>query len=81
MQQVNVNSLSIEYIDQGVGAPVLLMHGNPDSNHSWKPVIDELGERVRIIAPNFPGFGGSEPLPDDLDICPESMVGFWDVFF
>jgi haloalkane dehalogenase len=76
--QTNVDGLNVEYIDQGVGVPVLLMHGNPDSNHSWKPVIDGLGKGVRIIAPNFPGFGGSSPFPSDFDICPESMVEFWD---
>ena len=44
--QTNVDGLNVEYIDQGVGVPVLLMHGNPDSNHSWKPVTDGLGKGI-----------------------------------
>jgi len=76
----DIFGINIEYSDQGSGTPILLMHGNPDCRHSWQPVIERLGEDVRIIAPDFPGFGGSDPLPDDFDLGPEGMVKLWGQF-
>ncbi len=77
---VDILGLNIEYSDQGTGTPILLMHGNPDCRHSWKIVIERLGDGVRVIAPDFPGFGGSDPLPDDFDLGPEGMVKLWNEF-
>lgn len=77
---VEIFGLNIEYSDQGSGVPILLMHGNPDCRNSWQPVIDRLGGNVRVIAPDFPGFGGSDPLPADFDLGPEGMVKLWNQF-
>lgn len=78
--EVNVGDATIHYTDQGSGTPVLLVHGVPDARHSWKPLTDQLGEGVRIIAPDFPGFGDSSPFPEGQDISPKSMVTFWNDF-
>jgi pimeloyl-ACP methyl ester carboxylesterase len=43
------------------GAPVvLLLHGFPTSSHMFRNLIPLLADRYRVIAPDYPGFGGSD---------------------
>ena len=44
-------------IDRGTGPPVLLLHGQPGSGSSWLPVIDELEDEFRLLAPDRIGNG------------------------
>jgi pimeloyl-ACP methyl ester carboxylesterase len=41
---------------------LLLIHGFPASSASFRGVIDVLAQRCFVIAPDLPGFGGSEPI-------------------
>lgn len=42
-------------------APVLLLlHGFPSAGHQFRRLIDALGARYRLIAPDYPGFGHTE---------------------
>ena len=41
--------------------PVLLLHGQPGSAGDWAHVVDELGDRVRPIALDRPGWDGRTP--------------------
>ena len=52
----------IRYAAQGDdgGAPVVLLHGWPDSGLSYSRVMPLLPERVRSLAPDQRGFGDSE---------------------
>lgn len=47
------------------GVPVLLLHGNLVSGRFWKAVADRLPDDVRIVAPDFRGFGHTEAKPID----------------
>lgn len=52
-------------------APVLLLlHGFPSGSHQFLRLIDALGSRYRVIAPDLPGFGHTE--------VPESFVYSFD---
>lgn len=42
---------------------ILLLHGFPSSSESFRDVIGALARDGRVIAPDLPGFGGSEPIP------------------
>jgi pimeloyl-ACP methyl ester carboxylesterase len=58
---VQVNGISLQVVDEGVGPPVLLLHGFPDSSRLWRhqiPVLVAAG--FRAIAPDLRGFGRSE---------------------
>ena len=49
---------TIHFIDEGEGAPILLLHGNPTWSYLWRKVIRILArEKVRIIAPDLVGLG------------------------
>lgn len=55
----------ISYYESGSGGrPVLLLHGGgiDSASLSWRYLLPELAKTRRVIAPNFPGYGGSEPL-------------------
>jgi pimeloyl-ACP methyl ester carboxylesterase len=41
---------------------LLLIHGFPSSSASFRNVIDALAQDCFVIAPDLPGFGGSEPI-------------------
>ncbi len=47
----------------GVARPaVLLVHGLGDEADTWRHVIPDLAQHYRVLAPDLPGFGRSEPL-------------------
>ncbi len=52
------------YHEQGTGAPILFLHGNPTSSYIWRNVMPPLEGRGRLIAPDLIGMGDSEKLPD-----------------
>lgn len=39
---------------------VLLLHGFPSASHQFRRLMDALGDRYRLIAPDYPGFGHSD---------------------
>lgn len=39
---------------------VLLLHGFPSASHQYRRLMDALGGRYRLIAPDYPGFGHSD---------------------
>src|ERR1700722_985864 len=46
-------------------APVLLLlHGFPSASHQFRRLIDALGTRYRLIAPDYPGFGHTQAPAD-----------------
>jgi pimeloyl-ACP methyl ester carboxylesterase len=42
---------------------VLLLHGFPSGSHQFRALIEVLGSRYRLIAPDYPGFGHTQ-VPD-----------------
>lgn len=54
--------VSVFYREAGpADAPVvLLLHGFPTSSHMFRNLIPLLADRYRVIAPDYPGFGGSD---------------------
>ncbi len=78
MPQIQINGLSIEYIDQGEGEVVLLLHGWNAPASTYRLIIDHLSTRFRVIAPNAPGCGGSEepPVPWKVDDFVDFTIAF-----
>jgi len=44
----------------GEGPPLLLLHGWPEFWLTWEPVMQRLGDRFTLIAPDLRGFGASD---------------------
>ncbi len=62
--QVTVHGLKMAYIDEGVGDPIIFLHGNPSSSYEWRNVIPHLVNMGRCIAPDLIGMGDSDKLPN-----------------
>jgi haloacetate dehalogenase len=48
----------------GVGPPVLLLHGFPQTRLTWRAVAPLLSRRFHVVCPDLPGYGGSKRLGD-----------------
>jgi pimeloyl-ACP methyl ester carboxylesterase len=42
---------------------LVLLHGFPSSSRHYVRLLDRLAERWHVVAPDYPGFGQSEPVP------------------
>ncbi|HEY1970660.1 MAG TPA: haloalkane dehalogenase [Pseudonocardia sp.] len=51
------------YVEQGEGAPIVLLHGNPTSSFLWRNVVPELAGLGRCLVPDLIGMGDSDKLP------------------
>ncbi|MBO9729325.1 MAG: alpha/beta hydrolase [Chitinophaga sp.] len=62
---VTVNQVNIFYREAGSpDAPtILLLHGFPSSSHMYRDLINDLADKYHVIAPDYPGFGGSSIPP------------------
>ena len=61
MKTIDVEGTRIAFHDVGSGRPVLLLHGFPFTSESFRPQLDALGGRFRLIVPDHRGFGASGP--------------------
>jgi haloalkane dehalogenase len=62
-----LDGLRLAHVDEGEGAPVLLVHGEPTWSYLWRHVIPPLRDAgFRCIAPDHAGFGRSDK-PADVD--------------
>ncbi len=50
----------MHYLDEGAGAPVLLLHGEPTWAFLYRKVIPPLTGAARVLAPDYFGFGRSD---------------------
>ncbi len=60
--EIQLKEFRMEYDDQGLGLPVLLIHGYPFDHTLWEPQIKSLQNEARLLAPDLRGFGGSDPV-------------------
>lgn len=50
----------VHYVDEGVGAPILFVHGTPSWSFEWRRVIAALSGDHRCVAPDHLGYGLSD---------------------
>jgi pimeloyl-ACP methyl ester carboxylesterase len=60
-QTVDVHGHPINFIEAGSGPVLLLIHGMAGTCANWEAVIEPLAINHTVIAPDFPGHGGSAP--------------------
>lgn len=58
-QFAEVEGVSMAYVSQGSGDPIVFLHGNPTSSYLWRKVIPEVADLGRCIAPDLIGMGDS----------------------
>lgn len=62
-----VNGVKLHYVMGGKGAPLLLVHGYPETWHTWKKMMPALAEHHTVIAVDMRGLGDSEITPAGYD--------------
>ncbi len=76
--------LNVRYAELGDPAKpsVLLLHGVPENLQAWYAVAPLLAEKYHVLALDWPGFGGSDPLASPADYTSrrfaEVIVDFMD---
>jgi pimeloyl-ACP methyl ester carboxylesterase len=69
----------VAYREAGTGPPLALLHSAGLSHREWEPIVEELGDRFRLILPDLPLHGDSEDRPRhpfSPDWLAELMAGF-----
>ena len=77
-QEVEAGGLRFETLVGGPedGEPVLLLHGYPQSNGSWRETVDWLaGRGYRAIAPNLRGYSPGANPRDAAEYAMRALVG------
>lgn len=57
---INWRGAELHYVDEGSGAPVLMIHGFGGSLRNFSPLAELLKTRYRVIRVDLPGFGLSD---------------------
>jgi pimeloyl-ACP methyl ester carboxylesterase len=61
-RRLKVAGLSTTVLEGGTGAPLVLLHGGIECGGAyWARVVPRLAKRHRVVVPDVPGLGESEP--------------------
>ncbi|MEU4313205.1 alpha/beta hydrolase [Nocardia sp. NPDC024068] len=62
-RRIDVDGVEVFYRESVPGRTdtptLLLLHGFPSASHQFRRLIEVLGDRYRLIAPDYPGFGNT----------------------
>ncbi|MFH1467117.1 MAG: alpha/beta fold hydrolase [Pseudomonadota bacterium] len=64
-QRLDLGGLSLHYLDEGAGPPVLCVHGNPTWSFYYRALVRELSADHRVIVPDHIGCGLSDKPGDE----------------
>ncbi len=59
-------------------APVIMIHGFPESHRTWREVAELLDDRFRLVMPDLRGFGASDRPQDVQAYATETLIA--DIF-
>jgi len=60
---LDVEGGRLSYVDEGAGAPIVMVHGTPTWSFLYRHLIRDLSPRYRCVAPDHLGFGLSDRPP------------------
>src|SRR3954452_1897232 len=79
---VAVDGVEVFYREAGDPATptLLLLHGFPTSSTQYRELMDRLSDRFHLVAPDYPGFGYTQPLegPATFERLADVVDGFVD---
>lgn len=64
-RRASVDGIDIQYVIGGSGAPLLLLHGYPQTHAMWHRIAGELAQRYTVVCPDLRGYGDSSKPPAD----------------
>ena len=57
MPVLEKNGLLIDYLEEGQGVPVILIHSSVSGNRQWKSLTESLKDKYQVLAVNLMGYG------------------------
>ena len=57
MSSIQLNSVNLNYIVEGEGPDMILLHGWGQNIEMMKPISDYLKKNFKVYTIDFPGFG------------------------
>ncbi len=70
------HGVNLHYLVRGTGEPVLLIHGLGSSGADWAFQVPALEHGFRVLVPDLPGCGHSEPLREAHSV-PKLAAALW----
>jgi len=64
VDSIEVGGLAIAFERQGIGPPLLLLHGILQDSRAWRPQLDALSDEFTVVAWDAPGCGRSSDPPE-----------------
>lgn len=58
--EIIIDDIKINYIDEGIGQNILLLHGWGANIETMLPIFNILKSKCRVVALDMPGFGNSD---------------------
>ncbi len=52
--------VSIGFFDKGAGEPVILLHSSSSSSRQWLNLVEEIGDRYRLLGLDLYGYGDTD---------------------
>lgn len=83
-RSVEAAGIATNYLGEGVGSPIVLLHGSGPGVSAWtnwRGVLSDLGGAFRVIAPDIVGFGHTERPAGaryDMKLWVRHLIGFLD---
>ncbi|MDN4609518.1 alpha/beta fold hydrolase [Arthrobacter burdickii] len=79
-RMVAVGELNVHVLEAGSGAPVLLLHGFPQSSREYVAVMADLSQSAYVIAPDLRGAGKTDAPAKgyDVDTLVADVIGLLD---
>jgi pimeloyl-ACP methyl ester carboxylesterase len=71
--------LHVSYVEAGSGPPLVLVHGLMTNAYSFRYVIPELAKHYRVLVPELPGAGRSDP-GEDVSMTPSHVAAVLAAF-
>lgn len=79
MSQIEINGTSLEYIEQGAGQSVVLVHPSLSDKRTWTGQLEAFGAKYRTVAYSRRYAPPNEDIPDGVD--DDMMVHVEDLVF
>lgn len=67
MAKLHINGVSLGVVEQGIGEPVVFVHGSASDHRTWQSQLDRLDEWYRVIAYSRRFHWPNDPIPDGAD--------------
>ena len=69
MLTIKLPGVDLALADQGVGRPVVLIHGFPMDHSIWARQVESLAPHYRVITPDLRGSGRSSVMPGKVSVA------------